>query len=130
MTTVITYGTFDLFHEGHYNILKRAKDLGDKLIVYVSTDEFNKLKGKTAHDSFDVRVINVLRTGLVDVVLPEEDWEQKRLNILSQGPNVTLVMGDDWEGKFDRHKDIATVVYLPRTPGISSTQLRDERNRK
>lgn len=127
--TVLTYGTFDLFHYGHLRLLQRAKKLGTKLIVYLSTDKFNAKKGKRAIDTYPVRKKNILDTGLVDKVLPERRWEQKASN-MELYTNPVLVMGDDWKGKFDYLSLCGEVVYLPRTPNISSTKLKDERSRK
>lgn len=123
MRTVITYGTFDVLHRGHIRLLDRAKKLGDKLVVYVSTDKFNAVKGKTCHDSFAKRFNAVKELDMVDVVLPEINWEQKREDLLSW-ENPILVMGSDWVDKFVEFEDIAVVVYLPRTPNISSTEIR------
>lgn len=127
--TVITYGTFDLLHEGHRNLLKRAKGLGDYLIVAVSTDEFNAIKGKKAHDTFEERVENLLNDSeckkYIDKIIPENFWEQKIIDIKKYGVDV-FTIGDDWKGKFDELMDLCEVVYLPRTPGISSTQLREQ----
>lgn len=124
MKTVITYGTFDLFHIGHLRLLQRAKQLGDRLIVAVSTDEFNRKKGKEAIIPFEQRAEIVANIKCVDMVIPEESWEQKIEDIKKYNVNV-LVMGDDWLGKFDYLKEYCDVVYLPRTEGISSTQIRN-----
>lgn len=123
MVTVLTYGTFDVFHIGHLNILKRLKNLGDRLIVGVSTDEFNKLKGKTSLLSYEDRASVVQAIRYVDEVFPENTWEQKLTDIEKYNVNI-LGMGDDWEGKFNNFNDICKVVYLPRTLGISSTNVR------
>jgi glycerol-3-phosphate cytidylyltransferase len=125
MTTVITYGTFDLFHLGHVRLLRRLSELGERLIVGVSTDEFNALKGKRSVMSFEQRVEILLSCRYVDKVIPEQTWEQKRPDILREGADI-LGMGDDWVGKFDEFLDVARVVYLPRTDGISTTLLREE----
>jgi glycerol-3-phosphate cytidylyltransferase len=120
---VLTYGTFDLFHHGHVRLLRRLAGLGDKLIVGVSTDEFNARKGKTATMSFEQRREIVESCRYVDRVIPESDWDQKRTDIVNY--NVSLfAMGDDWAGKFDDLNDLAQVLYLPRTPEVSSTQLK------
>jgi glycerol-3-phosphate cytidylyltransferase len=120
---VITYGTFDLFHIGHLNLLRRAKNFGDKLIVAVSTDEFNLSKGKKTVISFEDRAEIVKNINCVDLVIPETSWDQKIQDV--QKYNVTtFVMGNDWEGKFDFLKEYCNVVYLPRTGGISSTDLK------
>lgn len=127
---VITYGTFDLLHYGHINILKRAKKYGNKLYVGVSTDDFNKLKGKSSHQSYKERVENLKLIKIVDLVFPEKTWTQKKNDIKKYNANV-FVMGSDWEGKFDEYAtDNCQVVYLPRTEGISSTKLRELKNKK
>ena len=125
MKTVITYGTFDLFHIGHLNLLKRAKALGDYLIVAVSSDEFNLGKGKVCQikDTDRMQIVEAIR--YVDKVIPETSWEQKIEDVKKYHVDV-VVMGDDWKGKFDFLKDYCEVVYLPRTEGISTTQLKDE----
>ncbi len=120
---VITYGTFDLFHYGHLRILKRAKALGDKLIVAVSTDEFTKIKGKQCVYPFEHRTKIVRAIKYVDRVIPETSWEQKREDIEKYKIGV-FVMGNDWENKFDELKDLCEVVYLPRTEGISTTLIK------
>lgn len=125
MKTVITYGTFDLLHYGHIEILRRAKELADggKLIVGVSTDEFNAVKGKKSHMSYEKRKELVEAIRYVDLVIPENNWEQKREDVQKYNVDV-FVMGNDWEGKFDELKEFCEVVYLPRTRTISSTELR------
>lgn len=124
MRTVITYGTFDLFHVGHLRLLQRAKQYGDKLIVGVSTDEFNREKGKEAIIPYEQRAEIVANIRCVDLVIPEKNWDQKLEDIRKYDVNV-LVMGDDWRGKFDYLKEYCDVVYLPRTEGISSTEIRN-----
>ena len=119
---VITYGTFDLLHQGHIRLLKRAKALGDFLIVAVSTDEFNKEKGKTSYHSYKVRKEIVEAIRYVDLVIEEHDWEQKINDIEKYNIDV-FVMGDDWQGEFDYLKEFCKVVYLPRTKGISTTKI-------
>ena len=127
MKKVITYGTFDLFHEGHYNILKRAKALGDYLIVGVTTDNFDLQRGKlNTCDSLMDRIEAVRRTGLVDKVIIEEYRGQKIDDIKKYGVDI-FAIGSDWTGKFDYLKEFCEVVYLPRTEGVSSTQLRASR---
>lgn len=128
--TVLTYGTFDLFHEGHVKLLKRAKDLGDELIVAVSTEEFNQLKGKKSYFTYDQRKTIVDAIKYVDKVIPEENWEQKINDIKEYNVDI-LVMGDDWAGsdKFDYLKDYVELVFLPRTEGISTTQIKEELNK-
>ena len=126
MKRVITYGTFDLLHYGHINLLKRAKALGDYLIVAISTDEFNwDAKRKKCYFTYEQRKALVEAIRYVDLVIPEESWEQKRSDMHEYHID-TFVIGDDWEGKFDYLKEYCEVVYLPRTEGISSTMLRDE----
>jgi len=125
MKRVITYGTFDLLHSGHINILRRAKEQGDYLIVAISTDEFNALKGKKAYYTFEQRKMILEAIRYVDLVIPEDTWEQKIEDV--QKYNVDkFVMGDDWEGKFDFLKDYCEVVYLPRTVGISTTKIKTD----
>jgi len=122
--TVITYGTFDLFHIGHLKLLQRLKALGDELIVAVSTDEFNELKGKKTIIPYAQRAEIVANIKCVDMVIPENDWEQKINDV--QAHNVDIFsIGNDWEGKFDFLKEYCEVVYLDRTDGISSTQLKN-----
>lgn len=125
MKTVLTYGTFDLLHVGHINLLRRAKALGDKLIVAISTDEFNAMKHKQAYYPFEQRkqILEAIR--YVDLVIPEENWEQKVSDV--QKYNVdTFVMGHDWEGEFDFLKEHCEVIYLPRTDGISTTKVKSD----
>lgn len=126
MKKVITYGTFDLLHYGHINLLRRAKQHGDYLIVAMSTDEFNmNKKGKKCFFSYEQRkkILEAIR--YVDLVIPEENWEQKIQDIKEYHID-TFVIGDDWEGKFDFLKDYCDVVYLPRTPEISTTKIKDD----
>lgn len=125
MKTVITYGTFDLFHYGHMEILRRAHELaeGGKLIVGVSSDEFNAIKGKKSHMSYEKRKADVEAIRFVDEVIPENNWSQKPIDIKKHNIDI-FVMGNDWEGKFDELKEFCEVVYLPRTPGISSTAIK------
>lgn len=120
---VITYGTFDLLHIGHINLLKRAKELGDYLIVGLSTDKFNLLKNKKSLFSFEDRknILEAIR--FVDKVIPENTWEQKREDIRKNKVDI-FVIGDDWTGKFDELMDICKVVYLPRTENISTTTIK------
>ncbi|WP_010286978.1 glycerol-3-phosphate cytidylyltransferase [Kurthia massiliensis] len=125
MKTVLTYGTFDLLHVGHINLLRRAKALGDKLIVAISTDEFNAIKHKQAYYPFEQRKAILEAIRYVDLVIPEESWEQKVHDV--QQYNVdTFVMGHDWEGEFDFLKDYCEVIYLPRTEGISTTKVKSD----
>ncbi len=123
MKTAITYGTFDMFHIGHLNIIRRIREHCDRLIVAVSTDEFNAGKGKKAFIPFEDRVEIVKACRYVDKVIPETSWEQKREDILREKADI-FVIGDDWKGKFDHLSDICSVMYLSRTPGVSSTMLR------
>lgn len=126
MKKVITYGTFDLLHYGHVNLLQRAKELGDYLIVAVSTDEFNwNKKQKKCYFSYKERKRLVESIRYVDLVIPEEDWEQK-ISDVKEFKVDTFVIGDDWEGKFDFLKEYCDVVYLPRTPEISTTQIKKD----
>ncbi|MCT8140324.1 glycerol-3-phosphate cytidylyltransferase [Anaerobacillus sp. CMMVII] len=125
MKKVLTYGTFDLLHNGHINILKRAKDLGDHLTVAISSDEFNELKGKKAYHNYETRKLILEAIRYVDAVIPENEWEQKIRDVVENEIDI-FVMGDDWEGKFDFLKDYCEVVYLPRTVGISTTKIKKE----
>ncbi|MCH8535211.1 MAG: glycerol-3-phosphate cytidylyltransferase [Flavobacteriaceae bacterium] len=123
MRKVITYGTFDLIHRGHINILKRAKALGDYLVVGLSTDEFNAVKGKTCYYTYEERKYILDAIKYVDEVIPEKDWKQKAEDIQTQNVQV-FVMGNDWEGKFDELKEHCEVIYLSRTEGISTTKVK------
>lgn len=124
MKRVITYGTFDLLHYGHINLLKRAKAMGDYLVVALSTDEFNwNEKQKKCFFSYEVRKQLLEAIRYVDLVIPEENWKQKRSDIEKYEID-TFVMGDDWKGKFDSLSDICEVSYLPRTPEISTTEIK------
>ena len=126
MRKVITYGTFDLLHAGHINLLRRAKELGDYLIVVVSTDEFNwNSKQKKCYFSYEERKKLVEAVRYVDLVIPEENWDQKISDVKEYHVD-TFVMGDDWKGKFDFLKDYCEVVYLPRTEGISTTKIKQD----
>ena len=126
MRKVITYGTFDLLHAGHINLLRRAKELGDYLIVVVSTDEFNwNEKRKKCYFSYEERKKLVEAVRYVDLVIPEENWDQKISDVKEYHVD-TFVMGDDWKGKFDFLKDDCVVVYLPRTEGISTTKIKQD----
>ncbi|MBO7303604.1 MAG: glycerol-3-phosphate cytidylyltransferase [Clostridia bacterium] len=126
MKRVITYGTFDLLHYGHINLLKRAKELGDYLVVVLSTDEFNwNMKQKKCYFTYDQRKKLLEAVRYVDLVIPEESWEQKVSDVQLYHID-TFVMGDDWKGKFDFLKDYCEVVYLERTPEISTTQIKKE----
>ena len=127
MRRVITYGTFDLLHYGHIDLLRRAKELGDYLIVAVSTDEFNwNEKHKKCYFNYDQRVRLIESIRYVDLVIPEENWEQKITDAKEYHVD-TFVIGDDWEGKFDFLKEQGVeVVYLTKTPEISSTQIKND----
>lgn len=126
MKKVITYGTFDLLHAGHINLLRRAKELGDYLIVVVSTDEFNwNEKQKRCYFSYEERKKLVEAVRYVDLVLPEENWEQK-LSDIKEYKVDTFVMGDDWKEKFDFLKKYCDVIYLLRTEGISTTKIKQD----
>lgn len=131
MKRIITYGTFDLLHYGHINLLERAKALGDYLIVAISTDEFNSIeKNKKTYFTFEQRkkLLEALRC--VDLVIPEENWEQKKSDVHLYQVD-TFVMGDDWKGEFDFLADEGVeVVYLPRTPEISTTQIKKDLHEK
>lgn len=131
MKKVITYGTFDLLHYGHINLLRRAKSLGDYLVVGLSTDEFNnKEKNKECYFDYENRKSLLDAVRYVDLVIPEENWEQKISDIQKYNIDV-FVIGDDWEGKFDYLKDFGVeVVYLPRTKEISTSKIKDDLNRR
>ena len=120
---VLTYGTFDMFHIGHLNLLKRLKDLGDELIVAVSTDEFNNEKGKKTLIPFEQRAEIVESIKYVDRVISEESWDQKEDDIKKFKVDI-FAMGDDWEGKFDHLEMLCQIIYLPRTKKISTTALK------
>ncbi|MFJ8263044.1 glycerol-3-phosphate cytidylyltransferase [Rummeliibacillus sp. NPDC094406] len=125
MKRVITYGTFDLLHVGHINILRRAKALGDYLVVAISNDEFNALKGKKAYYSYEDRKTILEAVKYVDEVIPEKTWEQKVQDVKDHDIDI-FVMGYDWTGEFDFLKDYCEVIYLPRTEGISTTQIKKD----
>lgn len=125
MKKVITYGTYDLLHVGHINLLRRAKELGDYLLVVLSTDEFNAIKHKTAYHSYEDRKMILEAIRYVDEVIPENCWEQKIDDVEKNNIDV-FVMGNDWEGQFDFLKDYCEVVYLPRTDGISTTKIKQD----
>jgi|SRR5690625_2419898 len=126
MKRVITYGTFDLLHYGHINLLRRAQKLGDYLIVALSTDKFNlEAKQKKCFFSYEKRKQLLEAIRYVDLVIPENTWEQKTKDI-QQYHVDTFVIGEDWKGKFDYLKEYCDVIYLPRTPEISTTQIKKE----
>ena len=126
MRRVITYGTFDLIHYGHINLLKRAKEQGDYLVVALSTDEFNlNQKNKTCYFNYEQRKVLLESIRYVDLVIPEENWEQKKTDVHDYNIDV-FVIGDDWQGHFDFLKEEGVeVVYLSRTPEISTTQIKE-----
>lgn len=127
MKRVLTYGTFDLLHYGHINLLQRAKQYGDYLIVALSTDEFNRGKGKTCYFSYEKRKQLLEAVRYVDLVIPEENWEQKA-NDVREYHIDTVVMGGDWEGseRFEYLRDLCDLVYLPRTPEVSTTKIKTD----
>lgn len=127
MKRIITYGTYDLLHYGHIRMLKRAKELGDYLIVALSSDEFNEIKGKRAYHSYETRKKMLESIRYVDLVIPEENWEQKIDDIKTFKVDI-FTIGDDWTGKFDFLKDYCEVIYLPRTKGISTTKIKEDLN--
>ncbi len=127
MVRVLTYGTFDLLHYGHVRLLKRAKELGDYLIVALSTDAFNALKGKKAFHDYEARKMMLEAIRYVDLVIPEENWEQK-INDIKEYHVDICVMGSDWAGsnKFDYLRDYCDLRFLDRTEGISTTKIKEE----
>lgn len=126
MKKIITYGTFDLLHYGHVRLLKRARELGDYLIVGLSTDKFNELqKHKEAYNNYAERKFILEAIRYVDEVIPEQDWNQKITDIQKYQID-TFVMGSDWQGKFDFLKPYCNIVYLPRTPGISTSKIKKD----
>ena len=127
MKRILTYGTFDLLHFGHIEILRRAKALGDYLVVAVSTDEFNAIKNKKAYHNYETRKKMLEAVRYVDLVIPEKTWSQKRDDVKKYEID-TVVMGNDWEGNenFESLKDICDVVYLPRTKDISTTKIKKD----
>lgn len=127
MKRIITYGTFDLLHYGHINLLKRAKEMGDYLIVALSTDEFNEKKGKKSYFTYEERKRLLESIRYVDLVIPEETWEQKMEDIIKYDVNA-FVIGNDWEGKFDflKEKEGFEVVYLKRTKEISTSKIKED----
>ena len=127
MKRILTYGTFDLLHYGHIRLLKRAKALGDYLIVALSTDEFNEIKGKKAYHNYETRKLMLEAIRYFDLVIPEENWEQK-INDVKEYKADIVVMGSDWAGsdRFNYLTDYCEVVYLDRTEGISTTKIKEE----
>lgn len=129
MKRVLTYGTYDLLHYGHIRLLKRAKELGDYLIVAVSTDEFNAVKGKKAYHNYETRKEMLEAIRYVDLVIPENNWDQKISDVKKYQVDI-VVMGSDWEGdeRFEVLRDYCEVVYLDRTEGVSTTKIKRELN--
>ena len=127
MKRVLTYGTFDLLHYGHIRLLKRAKELGDYLIVALSTDKFNDIKGKKAYHNYETRKKMLEAIRYVDLVIPEDNWEQKLDDVKKYFVDV-VVMGSDWAGsdKFDYLKNYCELIYLDRTEGISTTKIKKD----
>jgi len=125
MKRVITYGTYDLLHYGHIELLRRAREMGDYLIVALSSDEFNRIKDKKSYYNFEQRKVMLEAIRYVDLVIAEEGWGQKEKDV-ERFEVDTFVMGHDWEGEFDFLKDKCDVVYLKRTEGISTTQIKKE----
>lgn len=127
MKRILTYGTFDLLHYGHIEILRRAKELGDYLVVALSTDEFNESKGKTAYHSYETRKKMLEAIRYVDLVIPEKSWDQK-IDDVKEYHIDTVVMGSDWENsdKFDYLKEYCDLVFLKRTPGVSTTMIKND----
>lgn len=127
MKRILTYGTFDLLHYGHIRLLQRAKALGDYLIVALSTEEFNEIKGKQTYHNYETRKMMLEAIRYVDLVIPEENWEQK-INDVREYHVDTVVMGSDWAGsdKFEYLNDYCNVVYLDRTEGISTSKIKKD----
>ena len=125
MKRVITYGTYDLLHYGHIELLRRAREMGDYLIVALSTDEFNEIKNKKSYYDYEQRKMMLESIRYVDLVIPEEGWGQKEKDVDRFDVDV-FVMGHDWEGEFDFLKDKCEVIYLNRTEGISTTKIKQE----
>ena len=129
MERVITYGTYDLLHYGHIELLRRAREMGDYLVVALSTDEFNRVKNKKSYYNYEQRKMMLESIRYVDLVIPEGGWGQKEIDV-DRYEIDTFVMGHDWEGEFDFLKEQCEVVYLPRTSGISTTKIKDELKHK
>lgn len=127
MKRILTYGTFDLLHYGHIRLLKRAKELGDYLIVALSTDEFNAFKGKKAYHNYETRKKMLEAIRYVDLVIPEDNWEQKKSDVIDYKVDV-VVMGSDWANsdRFEYLKEYCEVKYLDRTEGISTSQIKND----
>ncbi|MBJ6361619.1 glycerol-3-phosphate cytidylyltransferase [Paenibacillus sp. GCM10012307] len=124
MKRILTYGTFDMLHYGHINLLQKAKQLGDYLIVGLSTDEFNNNKGKKSFFSYETRKVLLESIRYVDLVIPEKNWEQKIIDVKEYKVD-TFVIGDDWSGKFDFLSQYCEVKYLQRTPEVSTSQIKE-----
>ena len=124
MSVILTYGTFDTMHYGHIKLLERARALGSELIVGLSTDEFNAGKGKTSYFDYAERKKFLEAIRYVDLVIPEISWDQKAQDVITHNVD-TFTMGDDWEGEFDFLSEHCKVVYMPRTPAISSTLIKN-----
>lgn len=129
MRRILTYGTYDLLHYGHIRLLKRAKEMGDYLVVAISTDEFNAQKGKKAYHNYETRKEMLEAVRYVDLVIPETDWEQKIDDVKNYAIDV-VVMGSDWadDPRFECLREFCEVAYLDRTEGISTTQIKRELN--
>ncbi|BCU51598.1 glycerol-3-phosphate cytidylyltransferase [Staphylococcus auricularis] len=125
MKRVITYGTYDLLHYGHIELLRRAREMGDYLVVALSTDEFNRIKNKKSYYNYEQRKMMLESIRYVDLVIPESNWDQKPQDVETYDIDI-FVMGHDWEGEFDFLKDQCEVIYLNRTEGISTTQIKRE----
>lgn len=127
MRRVLTYGTYDLLHYGHIRLLQRAKELGDYLIVAISTEEFNEVKGKKSYHDYETRKMMLEAVRYVDLVIPEKDWDQKKNDVKEYHVDV-VVMGSDWTGheKFEALRELCDVVYLDRTEGVSTTKIKEE----
>lgn len=127
MKRILTYGTFDLLHYGHIRLLRRAKELGDYLIVALSTDEFDRIKGKKAYHNYETRKKMLEAIRYVDLVIPENNWDQK-INDIKEYKIDIVVMGSDWSGsdKFDYLKQYCKLIYLDRTEGISTTKIKQD----
>lgn len=125
MKRVITYGTYDLLHYGHIELLRRAREMGDYLVVALSTDEFNRVKNKKSYYNYEQRKMMLESIRYVDLVIPEDGWGQKEIDV-DRYEIDTFVMGHDWEGEFDFLKEKCEVIYLNRTEGISTTKIKKE----
>ena len=125
MKRVITYGTYDLLHYGHIELLRRAREMGDYLVVALSTDEFNRIKNKKSYYNYEQRKMMLESIRYVDLVIPESNWDQKPQDVETYDIDI-FVMGHDWEGEFDFLKDKCEVIYLNRTEGISTTKIKQE----